>query len=159
MGTRLLRRLHHPVLGALALVLAAGLWAVPATAAPAQEPGVTLRVFDVQVPLSELCTLKPAQTPNVDKLMSTINWTSAADFGFEDNFVSQVLGNITTTQAGSYTFRLSSDDGSKLQIDNAVVINHDGLHGATPPKEGAVTLTAGLHALRIDHFERGAGSR
>ncbi|MDG9676783.1 ricin-type beta-trefoil lectin domain protein [Micromonospora sp. DH14] len=159
MGTPLLRRLHHPALGALALVLAAGLWAVPATAAPAQEPGVTLRVFDVQVPLSELCTLKPAQTPNVDKLMSTINWTSAADFGFEDNFVSQVLGNITTTQAGSYTFRLSSDDGSKLSIDNAVVINHDGLHGATPPKEGTVTLTAGLHPLRIDHFERGGGQQ
>ncbi|MCG5446603.1 ricin-type beta-trefoil lectin domain protein [Micromonospora sp. NIE79] len=159
MGTRLLRRLHHPVLGALALVLAAGLWAVPANAAPAQEPGVTLRVFDVQVPLSELCTLKPAQTPNVDKLMSTINWTSAADFGFEDNFVSQVLGNITTTQAGSYTFRLSSDDGSKLSIDDAVVINHDGLHGATPPKEGTVTLTAGLHPLRIDHFERGGGQQ
>lgn len=91
--------------------------------------------------------------------MSTINWTSAADFGFEDNFVSQVLGNITTTQAGSYTFRLSSDDGSKLSIDNAVVINHDGLHGATPPKEGTVTLTAGLHALRIDHFERGGGQQ
>ncbi|NYH41475.1 glucose/arabinose dehydrogenase [Micromonospora jinlongensis] len=159
MGTRLLRRLHKPALGALALVLTAGLWAAPATAAPAQEPGVTLRVFDVQVPLSTLCTLKPAQTPNVDKLMSTINWTSAADFGFEDNFVSQVLGNITTTQAGSYTFRLSSDDGSKLAIDNTVVIDHDGLHGATPPKEGTVTLTAGLHPLRIDHFERGGGQQ
>ncbi|MEU7799992.1 ricin-type beta-trefoil lectin domain protein [Micromonospora arborensis] len=159
MGTRLLRRLRNPVLGALALVLTAGLWAAPATAAAEQEPGVTLRVFDVQVPLSEICTLKPAQTPNVDKLMSTINWTSAADFGFEDNFVSQVLGNITTTQAGSYTFRLSSDDGSKLSIDNAVVINHDGLHGATPPKEGTVSLTAGLHPLRIDHFERGGGQQ
>ncbi|WFE53790.1 ricin-type beta-trefoil lectin domain protein [Micromonospora sp. WMMD1155] len=159
MGTRLLRRLRKPALGTLALILTAGLWAAPATAAPAQEPGVTLRVFDVQVPLSEICTLKPAQTPNVDKLMPTINWTSAADFGFEDDFVSQVLGNITTTQAGSYTFRLSSDDGSKLAIDNTVVINHDGLHGATPPKEGTVTLTAGLHPLRIDHFERGGGQQ
>ncbi|MET8202914.1 ricin-type beta-trefoil lectin domain protein [Micromonospora taraxaci] len=159
MGTPLLRRLRTPVLGTLALVLTASAWAAPAAAAPAQEPGVTLRVFDVQVPLSEICTLKPAQTPNVDKLMSTINWTSAADFGFEDNFVSQVLGNITTTQAGSYTFRLSSDDGSKLAIDNTVVINHDGLHGATPPKEGTVTLTAGLHALRIDHFERAGGQQ
>ncbi|GAB3933713.1 hypothetical protein GCM10027614_05280 [Micromonospora vulcania] len=158
MGTRLPRRFRSPVLGALALVLAAGFWADPAGAAPAQEPGVTLRVYDVQVPLSEICTLKPAQTPNVDKLMPTINWSSAADFGFEDNFVSQVLGNITT-QAGSYAFRLSSDDGSKLTIDNTVVINHDGLHGATPPKEGTVTLTAGLHPLRIDHFERAGGQQ
>ncbi|RLP86743.1 hypothetical protein EAD89_20865 [Micromonospora sp. BL4] len=159
MGTRLLRRFRSPVLGALALVLAAGFWADPAGAAPEQEPGVTLRVFDVQVPLSEICTLKPAQTPNVDKLMSTINWTSTADFGFDNYFVSQVLGNITTTQAGSYTFRLSSDDGSKLTIGNTVVINHDGLHGATPPKEGTVTLAAGLHPLRIDHFERDGGQQ
>ncbi|MEV7327765.1 ricin-type beta-trefoil lectin domain protein [Micromonospora sp. NPDC093244] len=159
MGTRLLRRLRSPLLGALALVLAGGLWAAPASAAPEQEPGVTLRVFDVQVPLSEICTLKPAQTPNVDKLMSTINWTSTADFGFDNYFVSQVLGNITITQAGSYTFRLSSDDGSKLAIDNSVVINHDGLHGATPPKEGTVTLAAGLHPLRIDHFERDGGQQ
>ncbi|MFC4017748.1 ricin-type beta-trefoil lectin domain protein [Micromonospora sp. GCM10011542] len=160
MGTRLLRRFRSPVLATLILTLAAtGLWASPATAAPEQEPGVTLRVFDVQVPLSEICALKPAQTPNVDKLMSTINWTSTADFGFDNYFVSQVLGNITATQAGSYAFRLSSDDGSKLTIDNTVVINHDGLHGATPPKEGTVTLTAGLHPLRIDHFERDGGQQ
>ncbi|WP_405432074.1 hypothetical protein [Micromonospora sp. NBC_00617] len=63
MGTPLLRRFRSPVLGALALVLAVGFWADPADAAPEQEPGVTLRVYDVQVPLSEICTLKPAQTP------------------------------------------------------------------------------------------------
>lgn len=128
----------------------------PAGAAvPPQEPGVTLRVFDVQVPLDEICVLKPGQTPNVDKLMPTVDWTSTADFGFSDNFVSQVIGNINVTIAGSYTFRLTSDDGAELRIDDQLVVDHDGLHGADPPKEGTVTLTTGYHALRIDHFERG----
>ncbi|SDZ42312.1 F5/8 type C domain-containing protein [Micromonospora pattaloongensis] len=163
MGIRLLRRFRSPVRAAAALVLAGGLWAVPApagagTAAAEQEPGVTLRVFDVQVPLNELCTLKPGQTPNVDKLMPTINWTSAADFGFEDHFVAQALGNLNISQSGSYAFRLTSDDGSRLTIDNSVVINHDGLHGPTP-KEGTATLAAGLHPLRIDHFERTGGQQ
>ncbi|MEH0824354.1 MULTISPECIES: family 16 glycoside hydrolase [unclassified Micromonospora] len=159
MGTRLLRRFRSPVLAALTLTLAAtGLWATPAGAAPEQEPGVTLRVFDVQVPLNEICTLKPGQTPNVDKLMPTINWTSTTDFGFDQYFVSQVLGNVNISQAGSYTFRLTSDDGSKLTIDDTVVVNHDGLHGPTA-KEGSVTLTAGLHPLRIDHFERDGGQQ
>ena len=159
MGTRLLRRLHHPVLGALALVLAAGLWAVPANAAPAQEPGVTLRVFDMQVALTELCTLKPGQTPNVDKLMPTINWTTAADFGFEDNFVTQVIGNVNIATAGSYTFRLTSDDGSRL-LDRRQR-RHQPRRPARrrPPKDGTVTLTTGYHALRIDHFERGGGQQ
>jgi len=155
MSTRLRRPLS--ILAAAGLLVSGVLVApVAAQAAPPpQEPGVTLRVFDVQVPLNEICDLKPSQTPNVDKLMPTINWTTTADFGgFSDNFVTQVIGNINIATAGSYTFRLTSDDGSRLLIDNAVVIDHDGLHSAQPPKEGTVSLTTGYHSLRIDHFER-----
>ncbi|MFC7758457.1 PA14 domain-containing protein [Catellatospora bangladeshensis] len=159
MGRRLLRRLRGPVLATLTLALAGGVWAVPATAAiPAQEPGVTLRVYDLQVSLTELCTLKAAQTPNVDKLMPTVNWTTAADFGFEDRFLAQVIGNLNITTAGSYAFRLTSDDGSELKIDGAMVIDHDGLHGATA-KEGAVTLTTGYHALNVNFFEATGGQQ
>jgi len=158
MVTRLLRRFPKLVLGSTTLVLATGLCAAPAAAVAPQEPGVTLRVFDMQTPLNALCTLKAGQTPNVDKLMPVVNWTSSADFGLEDNFVAQVLGNVNITAAGSYTFRLISDDGSRLLIDNSLVINHDGLHGATP-KDGSVTLTTGPHALRIEHFENNVGQQ
>jgi hypothetical protein len=132
----------------------AGLVVAPAQAAaiPPQQPGVTLRVFDVQTALSRLCSLKPAQTPNVDKLMSTINWTTTSDFGMSDQFVSEVSGYVNITTAGTYNFRLISDDGSRLWLDNALVIDHDGLHGATP-KDGSVALTTGPHALRIEHFD------
>ncbi|CCK24864.1 large, multifunctional secreted protein [Streptomyces davaonensis JCM 4913] len=125
---------------------------------PPQEPGVTLRVFDVQIPLDELCTLKPGQTPNIDKLEPDIDFSTAEDFGFESNFVSQVTANINVPQDGTYTFRLTSDDGSQLLIDDQLVIDHDGLHGAEP-KDGTVELTAGYHSLRIDHFERGGGQQ
>ncbi len=156
------RRARLILAGALttAVVAAAG-W-LPATAAaaapPPQTPGITLRTFDLQLALSNLCNLKPAQTPNVDKLMSTIDWTTAAQFGQEDNFYTQALGYVNIPTAGSYTFRLISDDGSRLFIDDNVVINHDGLHGATA-KDGAVTLTTGYHALRIDFFEAGGGQQ
>jgi hypothetical protein len=122
-------------------------------AVPEQEPGVTLRVYDVQVPLEEICTLKPGQTPNVDKLMPRIDFSSADDFGFDSHFVSQVIANIDIPAAGSYDFRLISDDGSRLFIDDELVINHDGLHGAEP-KDGSATLGAGYHSLFIEHFER-----
>ncbi|MEV6079587.1 family 16 glycoside hydrolase [Streptomyces sp. NPDC052069] len=131
--------------------------AVPAELPP-QEPGVTLRVFDVQVPLGKLCDIKTGQTPNVDKLMPTIDWSAAGDFGFEDRFVTQVTGNIDVPQTGAYTFRLTSDDGSRLLIDGSPVIDHDGLHGADP-KDGTVTLEAGHHSLRIDHFDRTGGQQ
>ncbi len=91
-----------------------------AAAVPPQEPGVTLRVYDMQVELSKLCTLKAGQTPNVDKLLPTINW-SGTEFGVNDFFVSEVTANLNIATAGSYAFRLTSDDGSRLRIDDAVV--------------------------------------
>ncbi|WP_229068145.1 family 16 glycoside hydrolase [Actinoplanes sp. DH11] len=131
----------------------------PATAAvPPQEPGVTLRTFDLQATRDRLCTLKAGQTPNVDKLMPVINWTATADFGLADHFQSEVTGNLNITTAGAHQFRLTSDDGSRLAIDNATVIDHDGLHGATA-KEGGATLTAGYHALRLDYFDQGGGKQ
>ncbi|MCM4085023.1 family 16 glycoside hydrolase [Paractinoplanes hotanensis] len=141
--------------------LAGLLPALPAAAAaapPPQEPGITLRTFDLQVSRDSLCTLKPGQTPNIDKKLSTINWTTAADFGLEDRFQSEVLGNVNITTAGTYGFRLTSDDGSRLRIDSATVIDHDGAHGATA-KEGSVSLTTGYHALTIDYFERDGGQQ
>ncbi|WFE20611.1 DUF1080 domain-containing protein [Solwaraspora sp. WMMD937] len=123
---------------------------------PPQEPGVTLRTYDIGVPLTEICTLKPGQTPNVDKLMPIVDWSTADDFGQEDNFVTHALANLHVAAAGTYTFRLVSDDGSRLYIDDAVVIDHDGLHGATP-MDGAVALTEGYHALRVEYFEAGGG--
>ncbi len=152
------RHVSKMVMAALFAVTAVAVVPAWAQAVPPQEPGVTLRVFDVQVPLSQICTIKPGQTPNVDRLMPTINWSAVSDFGFDNYFVAHVIGNVNITTAGSYTFRLTSDDGSRLLIDNAVVINHDGLHGATP-MEGTVTLTTGYHSLRIEHFEREGGQQ
>ncbi|MFJ4467980.1 family 16 glycoside hydrolase [Streptomyces sp. NPDC089424] len=145
-------------------VLATGALAAPAAVAapadiPPQEPGVTLRVFDVQTPLSELCTLKPGQTPNHDKLMPTVDWSTTDDFGgLDDRFVAEATGYLVAPSDGSYVFRLTSDDGSRLSLDGQTVIDHDGLHGAEP-KDGVVHLTAGSHPLRVEHFERDGGQR
>ncbi|UED86774.1 PA14 domain-containing protein [Streptomyces profundus] len=135
-----------------------GSLAVPSSSAadlPPQEPGVTLRSFDIQDPIEQICTLKSGQTPNVDKLMPTIDWESTEDFGLEDFFLSQVIANIDIAESGDYTFRLISDDGSRLLIDDQLVIDHDGLHSAEP-KDGTVQLEAGFHALHIDYFDHAA---
>ncbi|WP_434587369.1 ricin-type beta-trefoil lectin domain protein [Streptomyces sp. A5-4] len=163
------RLFSHPLGRRLAGTLAASLLALglaspvasgapEAAPLPPQEPGVTLRVFDVQMPLDTICDLKPGQTPNVDKLMPVIDWSTDGDFGLASNFVSQAIGNLNASAAGSYTFRLTSDDGSRLWIDDKLVISHDGLHGPEP-KDGTIDLTAGHHGLRIEHFERAGGQQ
>ncbi|GAA3774279.1 hypothetical protein GCM10022225_72470 [Plantactinospora mayteni] len=156
------RRAALAAAGAALATLLAPAAVAPATAAPVaadvppQEPGVTLRSFDMGVPLSTLCTLKPAQTPNVDKLMPQINWTTTDEFGLSDRFISHVVGNLAAPVDGTYTFRLTSDDGSRLTIGDQRVVDHDGLHGETS-KEGSVTLSAGLHPLFVEFFENGGG--
>jgi hypothetical protein len=153
---RLAALIGATLLGPLAAVVSA-----PATAhaaeLPPQEPGVTLRTYDTRVPLEAICTLKPGQTPNVDKLMPTIDWSNA-DFGLEDNFLTHAIANLDVPADGTYTFRLTSDDGSRLYIDDTLVVDHDGLHGATS-KDGAATLTAGYHAVRVEMFEAGGGQQ
>ena len=124
---------------------------------PPQDPGVTQRVFQLGGAPSEICVIKAGQTPNVDELKPTIDWEGDAAFGgLTQNFVVHAIATLTVPTAGEYTFRLRSDDGSELFIDNALVIDHDGLHGATD-KDGAIQLTAGRHELRVNFFEAGGG--
>ena len=65
----------------VATLALAGALAGTANAQAPQEPGVTLRTYQLGTVPNALCTLKPGKTPNVDKLMPTINWTTDADFG------------------------------------------------------------------------------
>jgi parallel beta-helix repeat protein len=72
----------------------------------------------------------------------------ATDYSF--NFT----GYINVPADGQYTFYTNSDDGSKLYIDNVLVVNNDGLHG-TVERSGTVGLKAGKHAITVGYFQRG----
>ncbi|GAA5155560.1 hypothetical protein GCM10023340_41170 [Nocardioides marinquilinus] len=147
---------------ALAGALTLGVLGGVAAAAPpsGDEAGVTMRVYQLGQGIDKLCTLKSGQTPNVDQLKQSIDWDEASDFGgLEDNFVVEALANLSVPTTGTYTFRLTSDDGSRLKVNNQVVVDHDGLHGATA-KEGTIALTAGtVVPLRIDFFEATNGQQ
>jgi hypothetical protein len=59
---------------------------------------------------------------------------------------------IRQSQEGNYLFRLTSDDGSRLIIDNKPVINNDGQH-PTSAVEGSIFLSEGIHQVTIDYFQ------
>ena len=61
-------------------------------------------------------------------------------------------GGFKVQQEGQYKFRLVSDDGSKLWIDNKLVVNNDGVH-AHNSKSGAIVLTSGQHRIQVDYFQ------
>ena len=133
---------------------------VQADDAPPRRPGVLVRLFDIGQHMRALPELVRGQTPNDVRTAATIDLRGErGDFGgFSDFFLTEIVGSIEIVRAGAHTFRLISDDGSKLFIDGKLVIDHDGLHGAVP-KDGTVSLDVGLHELRVLHFESGGGER
>jgi hypothetical protein len=64
-------------------------------------------------------------------------------------------GDFEIERPGDYTFYLKSDDGSKLYVDDRLVVDNDGDHSLLE-LQGAAKLTAGKHRLRIEFFEAGA---
>jgi hypothetical protein len=61
-------------------------------------------------------------------------------------------GRFWIENPGVYQFSLTSDDGSKLYIDDEVVVDNDGIH---PPqvKMGGVELSGGIHRIRVSYFQ------
>ncbi len=86
----------------------------------------------------------------------------AYDISFEgiarrgDNFGIHFAGFIRIEREGEYTFYTTSDDGSKVLIDDKEVVNNDGLHG-TMEASGKVTLGSGNHRFDVLYFQRGGG--
>jgi hexosaminidase len=65
-------------------------------------------------------------------------------------------GYVRVPSDAIYSFTLISDDGSRLIIGDATVIDHDGPH-ATSERSGMTALEAGYHPIRVLFFQAGGG--
>ncbi|MCI0378360.1 MAG: c-type cytochrome, partial [Gemmataceae bacterium] len=99
-----------------------------------------------------------AQVPDFGKLKPAARGQSA---GF-DLFVANRMTNaglkfdgfFKIEREGTYTFHLTSDDGSKLWIDDNLVVVNDGHHAATT-KSKQHRLGKGTHRLSVACFNAG----
>ncbi|MFV2051368.1 PA14 domain-containing protein [Aliiroseovarius sp. YM-037] len=96
----------------------------------------------------------PTATGMVDQLDTMRSFDAFWDGGVTDDFAAQYTGDLNVEQGGTYTFYLSSDDGSALYIDGEMVIGNDGLHG-TQEESVTLNLSAGAHDIEVQYFERG----
>ena len=86
------------------------------------------------------------------------DWLANVGTRFDQRAFSATWGGwLAVDQAGPYEFATVSDDGSWLYVDGALVVDNGGQH-APHEQRGPVTLTAGLHAVRIDYFQNGGGT-
>ncbi len=116
------------------------------------QPGVAFSYYEADrfpdVALPTLAAMTPVATGEVDTL------THRVGPGDVDRFAVKLHASLQVPGAGRYTFFSHSDDGSRVYIDGALVVDNDGLHGALE-KAGSIELGAGAHDLLVTYFENG----
>jgi predicted alpha/beta superfamily hydrolase len=72
----------------------------------------------------------------------------------KDSFAVQFEGYIHITKKDLYDLWIVSDDGSKLFLNNELLLDNNGLHAAQNPVVKLVPLNPGYYPIRIQYFER-----
>ena len=99
--------------------------------------------------LPDFTALSPVKTGTTNDFdLTAANRNSRYGFSF--------TGYVNVPADGKYNFYTSSDDGSKLYIDNVPVIDNDGLHAAVE-QSGTIGLQAGKHAITGVYFQQSGG--
>ncbi|MGC4119052.1 MAG: PA14 domain-containing protein [Myxococcales bacterium] len=77
-----------------------------------------------------------------------------------DSYRVEWMGEVKVPREGEWTFYLTSDDGSYLDVDGKRLIENGGSH-AMQERDGKVKLTAGPHAIKVlfEQFGGDAGIR
>ncbi len=100
--------------------------------------------------LPDFSALAPVATGNLEDF-SIPPVSRAENFGF------RLRSRLSVSTPGEYTFSTNSDDGSQLFINDQLVVDNDGLHGARQI-EGKITLTPGEYSIMVTFFQKGGAA-
>ncbi len=121
---------------------------------PAPDRGVQYETYLVPGidKLPEFTQLKPASKGQTHEI-------HLADVKLpQDEQVAAIFTSyINIKTAGEYRFYLASDDGSKLYINDELVVDNDGDHGVIE-RSGKINLPVGKQRLKVQWFNGGGGS-
>ena len=132
--------------------------------------GTSSRLFTLKVPVvaRAVSDLKPGlayryfegewdKIPNFKKLkqwyFGVVDTITLAPKKRNENFAMYYFGFIKVPKRALYRFTLASDDGSKLFLDDILVINNDGLH-SLEEKSVERGLNEGYHPVRVEFLQR-----
>lgn len=96
---------------------------------------------------------KPVNSGIFEGAISSEKWKSKTERYIGLKFE----GYIYIPETANYTISTLSDDGSKLFIDNELVVNNDGIHWLNEAY-GAVKLEKGFHKINISYFDQIGGT-
>jgi hypothetical protein len=121
-----------------------GLTFLPATDVNSTTQGANFTYYEGKFEsvdeLDKATSLEKGTTKNV-----------AIDVTDKKNFACEYHAYIKAPEKAVYYFSTTSDDGSKLFIDNKLVVNNDGLHTADRVN-GYIPLEAGFHDFKLRYI-------
>ncbi|WP_197442624.1 PVC-type heme-binding CxxCH protein [Lignipirellula cremea] len=130
-------------------------------AADDTSPGLIADVYLLDKPITKLADAPQNTKPTRQVIEANVDIGSPARLSVLAGSGEQVFvrwaGEIQIDETAKHTFILNSDDGSRLLIDGKVVVDHDGLHGATEARADA-RLTAGRHQVVVEYFNNTGGA-
>lgn len=98
--------------------------------------------------LPDFNKIKPVKAGVIDSVFNVGNIQD------QNNFACLLTGYLQVEKDGYYIFGMDSSDGSKLYINNRLLIDHDGLHQRGKLKSYVVPLQKGFHSFRIEYFRQ-----
>jgi len=99
--------------------------------------------------LDDLPVLRLIRTDTIDRI-------HIPAYTREDAYALEFSGYIKINETAIYTFATNSDDGTRLYLDDRLLIDNDGVHGPVRVT-GQVALGAGYHPFRLEFFEGNYG--
>lgn len=121
-------------------------WEVPITV----KPGVSGRT--IAAPLSALPDFTNSLVATHPVLGCVVSHFDLSPRLRDTNYFLRFSGFVSVPTNGSYTFYANSDEGTKLWLDGALLVNNDGVHTAQE-LSGTTNLSAGMHSLTVGYFQ------
>ncbi|WP_428231057.1 family 20 glycosylhydrolase [Flavobacterium sp.] len=103
--------------------------------------------------VQDLDLIKPVNSGIFEGVISSEKWKTKTERYIGLKFD----GYIYVAETANYTISTLSDDGSKLFIDNELVVNNDGIHWLNEAY-GAIQLEKGFHKININYFDQIGGT-
>jgi len=120
--------------------------------------GLAVNMYPILGAALSLETLEISDTPYYSGIVPALHAPSGGFLGeVPNNFYVEITGVLNIDEAANYVIRLISDDGSRLYLDDRLLIDHDGLHGPDA-RDSELILDAGPHPLKIEFFQSGGGA-
>jgi len=128
-------------------------------------PGLALNVYIINriaLAAAESITFDLIKDTSGDPVLvgpvSGVHLTSSDDFGkYKEWVFHEYNGKISVDVSKTYSFRLISDDGSRLLINGEEIIDNGGLHG-NEVKYAEVTLQAGSNDIKVQFYQASGGA-